>query len=577
MATESAAPRARPRLADVLLAEGLIAPEHLEGVLARRSGRTGGLGRALVEEGTLSEEDLARAFSILYALPQVDLAGVLADPELLSLFPPELMLKGPFLLFARTAGRVQVAVADPGDLFLLDRIRETLGHELDLHVAPRPAILRALRGMETSQPILRDLAADFTPAVLPDADEADQITLEKLKGDDSPVIRLVDSIILNALERRASDIHLEAQENSLQVKYRVDGLLASALEPIGKAFHEPILSRLKVMAELDIAERRIPQDGRFRARLQGRAIDFRVSILPSAAGESAVIRILDNEAITKELAELRLDLLGFVSEDLARLRRAITRPHGMILVTGPTGSGKTTTLYAALSEINTGQDKIVTIEDPIEYRLRNVVQIPVNEKKGLTFARGLRSILRHDPDRILVGEIRDPETAQIAVQAALTGHLVFTTVHANNIIDVIGRFTHMGLEPYNFVSALNHVLTQRLVRTICQGCRAPVRPDPEMLREAGLDPSRMGDRVVYEGRGCAACNGAGLRGRSVVGELVEMNDTIRELIVARRPASEIRRAATAAGTVFLREAALGKVLEGVTTLAEANRVTAAEP
>jgi type IV pilus assembly protein PilB len=563
-------------LAEVLLAEALIRPERLRAALAARDGRKGGLGRALVDEGALSEEDLARAYSVLHALPIVDLAGVILDPALLDLFPPELMLKGPFLPFARVDGRAQVAVADPGDLFLLDRLQETLGPEVDLHVAPRPAILRALRGVETSQPILRDLAADFTPAVLPEADEADQITLEKLKGDDSPVIRLVDSIILNALERRASDIHLEAQENALQVKYRVDGLLAPALEPIGKAFHEPILSRLKVMAELDIAERRIPQDGRFKARVQGRAIDFRVSILPSAAGESAVIRILDKEAITKELAELRLDLLGFASDDLARLRRTITRPHGMVLVTGPTGSGKTTTLYAALSEINTGQDKIITIEDPIEYRLRNVVQIPVNEKKGLTFARGLRSILRHDPDRILVGEIRDAETAQIAVQAALTGHLVFTTVHANNIIDVIGRFIHMGLEPYNFVSALNHVLTQRLVRTICPGCRVPARLDPEALRAAGLDPAALGGRGVFEGAGCPACNGAGLKGRTVVGELVEMNDTIRELIVARRPASEIRAAAKAAGTVFLREAALRKVFEGITTLAEANRATAAE-
>jgi type IV pilus assembly protein PilB len=576
MATEAAAARARPRLAEVLLAEGLVRADRLQAVLARRNGRGAGLGRTLVDEGALSEEDLARAYSLLHALPTVDLAGVIPDPALLDRFPPESMLKGPFLPFARVGGRAQVAVADPGDLFLLDRIRETLGPEVDLHVAPRPAILRALRGVETSQPILRDLAADFMPAVLPEADEADQITLEKLKGDDSPVIRLVDSIILNALERRASDIHLEAQDNALQVKYRVDGLLSPALEPIGKPFHDPILSRIKVMAELDIAERRIPQDGRFKANVQGRAIDFRVSILPSAAGESAVIRILDKEAITKELAELRLDLLGFAPEDLASLRRASLRPHGMVLVTGPTGSGKTTTLYAALSEINTGQDKIITIEDPIEYRLRNVVQVPVNEKKGLTFARGLRSILRHDPDRILVGEIRDAETAQIAVQAALTGHLVFTTVHANNIIDVIGRFTHMGLEPYNFVSALNHVLTQRLVRTICPGCRAPARPDPEDLAAAGLDPAALGGRRVYAGAGCAACNGAGFKGRTVVGELVEMNDTIRELIVARRPASEIRAAAKAAGTVFLREVALGKAFDGVTTLAEANRVTAAE-
>ena len=577
MTADPPAPGPKPRLADVLAAEGLVRPERLQAALADRNGGKTALGRFLVGEGLLSEEDLARALGIQHGLPLTDLAGVVADPTLLELFPPELMVKGPFLPFARSGGRVQVAVADPGDLFLVDRIVETLGPAVDLHVASRPALLRALRGMETSQPILRDLAADFTPAVLPEADETDQITLEKLKGDDSPVIRLVDSIILNALERRASDIHLEAQENSLQVKYRVDGLLAPALEPIAKSFHEPILSRLKVMAELDIAERRIPQDGRFKARVQGRAIDFRVSILPSAVGESAVIRILDKEALTKELAELRLDVLGFADEDLARLRRAIQRPHGMILVTGPTGSGKTTTLYAALSEINTGQDKIITIEDPIEYRLRNVVQVPVNEKKGLTFARGLRSILRHDPDRILVGEIRDPETAQIAVQAALTGHLVFTTVHANNIIDVIGRFIHMGLEPYNFVSALNHVLTQRLVRTICADCRAPAPLDAEALRAAGVDPAQAAGRPGYEGRGCPVCSGAGLKGRTVVGELVEMNDIIRELIVARRPAAEIRRAAKAAGTVFLREAAMEKVFAGVTTLAEANRVTAAEP
>ncbi len=577
MPGERAASGTRPRLADVLLAEGLVAPERLHAALARRDGRGGGLGRALVEEGALSEEDLARAYSILHALPLADLAEVRPDPALVARFSPELLMKGLFLPFGRSGGRVQVAVADPGDLFLLDRIRETLGPELDLHVASRPAIQRALRGLETSQPILRDLAADFTPAVLPEAEDAEQITLEKLKGDDSPVIRLVDSIILNALERRASDIHLEAQENALHVKYRVDGLLCPALEPIGKQFHDPILSRIKVMAELDIAERRIPQDGRFKARVQGRAIDFRVSILPSAAGESAVIRILDKEAITKELADLRLDILGFAQEDLARLRRAILRPHGMILVTGPTGSGKTTTLYAALSEINTGLDKIITIEDPIEYRLRNVVQVPVNEKKGLTFARGLRSILRHDPDRVLVGEIRDPETAQIAVQAALTGHLVFTTVHANNIIDVIGRFIHMGLEPYNFVSALNHVLTQRLVRTLCPACRVPVRLAPEVLRDAGLDPDRMGNRVVYDGGGCAACNGSGFKGRTAVAELVELNDTIRELIVSRRPAAEIRRVARAAGTTPLRVAALQKVFAGTTTLAEANRVTGSEP
>ncbi|MFI5340463.1 MAG: GspE/PulE family protein [Candidatus Methylomirabilales bacterium] len=425
-----------------------------------------------------------------------------------------------------------------------------------------------------SQRILNAVTEDFK---LVEADsEEGTVSLEAAGGDTSPTIRLVDTMVLTALEQRASDVHIEADEKYVQVKYRIDGMLRPAMDPLDRRHQSTIVSRIKIMAELDIAEHRVPQDGRFKLKVRGRSIDFRVSILPSNFGEAVVIRILDKEAITKELADLRLDILGISENDLRRFRRHIHRPHGMILVTGPTGSGKTTTLYAAITEIHTGQDKIITIEDPIEYQLREVVQIPVNEKKGLTFARGLRSILRHDPDKILVGEIRDSETAQIAVQSALTGHLVFTTVHANNVMDVIGRFLNMGLEPYHFLSSLGCILTQRLVRVLCRSCRRPARYPREALEELGLDPKRDEAQTFYEAVGCEDCGGSGFRGRTAVAELMEITDPIRALILDRRPANEIAGAARTGGTVLLREAALEKARAGVTTVAEINRVTFGE-
>jgi type IV pilus assembly protein PilB len=330
------------------------------------------------------------------------------------------------------------------------------------------------------------------------------------------------------------------------------------------------------MAELDIAEKRVPQDGRFRVKIRGRSVDFRVSIMPSVHGEDAVIRILDKESLSKQFASLRLDILGFDEKELARFRRFIREPYGMVLVTGPTGSGKTTTLYAALSEIKSEEDKIVTIEDPVEYQLRGVTQIPVNEKKGLTFARGLRSILRHDPDKIMVGEIRDAETADIAIQSALTGHLVFTTVHANNVIDVLGRFLNMKIEPYNFVSALNCVLAQRLVRTICQHCKRTVRASRELLVESGLDPATYAETSFYEGAGCLECGGTGYLGRTAICELLDVSDPVREMILARRSTADIKRAAKDEGMVFLRESAVTKALAGTTTLQEINKVTFVE-
>ena len=380
-------------------------------------------------------------------------------------------------------------------------------------------------------------------------------------------------MIFTALERRASDIHIEARDIEVAVKYRIDGVLVHAMAPISKDWLSTIISRIKVMSELDIAERRVPQDGRFRVRYKGRFVDFRVSIMPSIHGEDAVLRVLDKETLSEKFHNLSLDVVGFSGDEMRKFRRYIREPYGMVLVTGPTGSGKTTTLYAAINEIKTDEDKIITIEDPVEYQVRGITQIPVNEKKGLTFARGLRSILRHDPDKIMVGEIRDKETAQIAIQSALTGHLVFTTVHANNVTDVIGRFINMGVEPYNFVSALNCILAQRLVRVVCEHCK---KVGTLFAGSAAALPAwipRMGSGAICEGAGCLECSGTGYPGRSAISELLDLSDHIREMIISRRPTSEIKRAAREEGMTFLRDSGLAKVREGITTLKEINKVT----
>jgi general secretion pathway protein E len=402
----------------------------------------------------------------------------------------------------------------------------------------------------------------------------EELSLVSITESTSPVVKLVHSTLYDALKAEASDIHLETTAAGLTIKYRLDGVLVQIGSVGETAMASQMISRIKVMSELDISERRVPQDGRFRVGLRGRDIDFRVSIMPSIHGEDAVIRILDKQALTDHLRGLRLDYLGFDERSIAEMRQAFHAPYGMILVTGPTGSGKTTTLYAAISEVNNGQDKIITIEDPVEYQLSGVLQIPVNEKKGLTFARGLRSILRHDPDKIMVGEIRDPETAQIAVQSALTGHLVFTTVHANNVFDVIGRFLNMEVDSYSFVSALNVVLAQRLVRLNCPQCSAPDAPSAELLAESRLSSEDVAGMQFSRGRGCGACRGTGYKGRKAVSEILTLNDEIRELIVSRAPIRQVKEAARHAGTRYLRESALELVRRGETTLQEVNRVTA---
>jgi type IV pilus assembly protein PilB len=470
-----------------------------------------------------------------------------------------------------------IAVADPSQVLLSDELQLLLSKKLILKVATPTQISDLLKRTEQSQRVLDQATEAFTLTVVEEDEETDQNisadTLTQQESAVSPVVRLVDTVIFTALERRASDIHIEARDIEVAVKYRIDGVLVHAMQPISKDWLSTIISRIKVMSELDIAERRVPQDGRFRVRYKGRFVDFRVSIMPSIHGEDAVLRVLDKETLSEKFQNLSLDVVGFSNEEIWKFRRYIREPYGMVLVTGPTGSGKTTTLYAAINEIKTDEDKIITIEDPVEYQVRGITQIPVNEKKGLTFARGLRSILRHDPDKIMVGEIRDNETAQIAIQSALTGHLVFTTVHANNVTDVIGRFINMGVEPYNFVSALNCILAQRLVRVVCVHCKKMVRYSPEVLRASGLDPAEWGQVQFVEGAGCLECSGTGYRGRSAISELLDLSDHIREMIIDRRPTSEIKRAAGEEGMTFLRDSALAKVRAGITTLKEINKVT----
>src|SRR5581483_7192112 len=524
-----------------------------------------------------AEVEQARRLAERYRIEFVDMETFRIDQDLFRSIPADLMLRYGFVPHRRVGKALEIVVSDPTDLPMIDELAVLLATPIKVAVGPRSAIDSILKKSESSQRVLEEATESFQLQILKEDDNGDEaLTVEKLTSDISPVIRLVDSTIYTAIQRRASDIHIETGDEAVHVKYRIDGVLQPAMRPIAKQFHSSILSRIKVMAELDIAEKRVPQDGRFKMRLATKAIDFRVSIMPSVHGEDAVIRILDKESISEQFTELRLDILGFPQAELKRFRKYIAEPYGMVLVTGPTGSGKTTTLYAALSEIKSVEDKIITIEDPVEYQLRGITQIPINEKKGLTFARGLRSILRHDPDKIMVGEIRDNETAQIAINSALTGHLVFTTVHANNVLDVLGRFLNMGVEPYQFVSALNCVLAQRLVRNICTHCKRPAKVTQALLEESGLDPALEYQHTFYEGVGCIECNGTGYKGRMAICELLDLSDRIREMILEKRPTSEIKKAARDEGMRFLRESAVERVLEGVTTLREINKVTFVE-
>jgi type IV pilus assembly protein PilB len=535
------------------------------------------LGQTLLEEGTISDQQLAQALAAQYGMAYDPLTGFRVDQEFYASVSVKLMRRHPFVPLKECDGVLTIAIPDPSNLLALDELELLLNRPVVYVVSPRSAILAAIERSEGSSQALRELEEEFRSVLVKEDERGEEIlTVDQNGEDQSPAVKLLDTILLSAMQRRASDIHIEATDRATTVKFRVDGILVSAMDPLDVKLHPPLVSRLKVMSELDIAERRVPQDGSFRMRLDRKTVDFRVSILPSVFGESVVIRILDREAITTGVSSLRLDRLGFNAEDLKRFRRAITRPYGMVLVTGPTGSGKTTTLYAAISEMNTKEDKLITIEDPVEYQLPGVVQIPVNEKKGLTFARGLRSILRHDPDKIMVGEIRDAETAQIAIQSALTGHLVLTTVHANNVFDVIGRFASMGIDSYNFLAALTCVLAQRLIRIICPNCRHQVKLDKALAEESGLDYEQYKNAAFHEGKGCQECHETGYRGRKCITEFLDLTDEIKEMILADRALSEIRYRAVTDGMITLRQSALKKVLGGETTLREINRVTFSE-
>ena len=533
-------------------------------------------GAIPISGGLMNEETRGRDLARRYRSEFIDLRQTHIQHELFKSIPVELMFSHNFVPLEEHNGVLTIAIPDPSKLTDIDEIGLLLGKRITVKIATLTQINEILKKAEQSQRVLEEASESLKLDVIRENEDGEEtISIEKLTTDAevNPIIRLVDTTIFTALQRRASDIHIETYDDSVIIKYRIDGVLQPAMQPISKDHHSTIISRIKVMSELDISERRVPQDGRFRVRYNNRFIDFRVSIMPTIYGENAVLRVLDKESMSEKFKNLTLDVVGFADDDLRRFRRYIKEPYGMVLVTGPTGSGKTTTLYGALNEIKSEEDKIITIEDPVEYQIKGITQIPVNEKKGLTFARGLRSILRHDPDKILVGEIRDMETAQIAINSALTGHLVFTTVHANNVVDVVGRFLNMGVEAYNFVSALNCILAQRLVRVICDSCAKPIKYSEDALITSGLDPNEWRGFEFKDSEGCIECSGTGYKGRTAIHELLDLTDRIREIILEKRPTSEVRRAAKEEGMRFLRESALLKVRQGVTTLKEVNKVT----
>ncbi len=509
----------RRRLGEILSAKGILTEDQINAVLRRTNGSQKRLGECLIEDRLITEEVLAQALAEQRGLRYADLMDFRIAPVFFETMSVELMQRYQFVPMEDTGDVYILAMTDPNNLRAIDELEMILDRQIEICVSTPSAIQAVLKRSGSSEQVMHAVSEDFKLHLVKEQENGDGeevLSLESIDKDESPIIKLMHTTIFDAIQRRASDIHIESTDKNVLIKYRIDGVLYLATEPIDNKFHNSMVSRIKVMSDLDIAERRVPQDGRFKLRTGGKTIDFRVSILPSAFGEDVVIRILDKESITAGVNTLKLESLGFDENDLRRFRKSIREPYGMVLVTGPTGSGKTTTLYAALTEINTGEDKFITIEDPVEYQLRGVTQIPVNEKKGLTFARGLRSILRHDPDKIMVGEIRDAETGQIAVQSALTGHLVFTTVHANNAFDVLGRFLNMGIEPYNFVSSLNCILAQRLVRILCTRCKKPIKLSRKDFEESALDYEQHKDRQFYEAGGCKDCNFTGFRGRKAI-------------------------------------------------------------
>jgi type IV pilus assembly protein PilB len=561
---------------DLAVGMGFMTQEQLDFVISKKNISNQMIGQLCIDEGCLDDEELARIIAAQYSYDYVELDRI-ESPELLSLVDIGYMTRHKFIPYRKKGGLLEIAMAEPLEFFkVVDELATLLDMEISLVVVSKTKLNEFLKKLDTSKSALESVSDDMRMAIVRESEKGvEELSLEKISADESVIVKIVDSTLLDAITKQASDIHIETSDVGIVIRYRIDGMLHQATEPLDPERMSAIVSRIKVMSELDISEKRVPQDGRFKLKVRERYIDFRVSILPTIYGENVVIRILDRDKMSSREGGFTLDALNLPVEELARLRRMIHAPYGMFLMTGPTGSGKTSTLYRALSEVNHSDSKIITIEDPVEYQLKGITQIPVNEKKGLTFARGLRSILRHDPDKILVGEIRDSETAQIALQSALTGHLVFTTVHANSSFEVMNRFVHMGIEPYNLMAALNCIVAQRLIRVLCD-CKGVMTVSKTELKESGLAPERFSEYAFYRAKGCDRCKGTGYRGRKAIIELLELDDEMRELFIRKAPASELKKKALESGTLFLRSAALREVLNGETTLSEANRVTFVE-
>jgi type IV pilus assembly protein PilB len=559
---------------------GFMTREQLEFAISKKEISKERIGNICVREGLIDDEQLAMIIAAQYYYSYVELEGI-KEPEILSLIPAKFMVEYQCIPYEKSGNTLVVAVAEPMDFMkVIDSLEVMIDRPISMVVASEKRIREILKKIEADQSVLETVSDDMRLMLVKESEKGEEtLSLEKVSSEESPIVKLVDSTILDAINKKASDIHIESTDRGVIIRYRIDGMLHQATEPIAIQHQSPIISRIKVMSELDISEKRIPQDGRFKLKVRDRSVDFRISIIPTIFGEDAVIRILDREALMPESRGYQLSNMNFPERELGKLRRQIHAPYGMFLVTGPTGSGKTTTLYTAVSEVNKPNEKIITVEDPVEYQLKGIVQIQVNEKKGLTFAKGLRAILRHDPDKILVGEIRDEETAQIALQSALTGHLVFTTVHANSSFEVINRFIHMGIEPYNLVAALNCIIAQRLIRVLCQ-CKekVPQEKKEEYLRESGMSYEKYKDHDFYmeKNMGCDICKGSGFKGRRAIIEIIEMSDEMKEIFVEKLSITVLKKKAKEAGTVFLREAALELVLNGETSINEANRVTFVE-
>jgi type IV pilus assembly protein PilB len=559
---------------------GFMTQEQLEFAISKKEISKERIGNICVREGLIDDEQLAMIIAAQYYHNYVELEGV-KDPEILNLIPSKFMVEYKCIPYEKSGNALVIAVAEPMEFMkVVDSLEVLIDMPISIVVASEKRIREILKKLEADQSVLETVSDDMRLLLVKESEKGEEtLSAEKVSSEESPIVRLVDSTILDAINKKASDIHIESTDRGVIIRYRIDGMLHQATEPIAIQHQSPIISRIKVMSELDISEKRVPQDGRFKLKVRDRSVDFRVSIIPTIFGEDAVIRILDRESLMPESKGYQLSHMNLPERELIRLRKQIHAPYGMFLVTGPTGSGKTTTLYTAVSEVNKPNEKIITVEDPVEYQLKGIVQIQVNEKKGLTFAKGLRAILRHDPDKILVGEIRDSETAQIALQSALTGHLVFTTVHANSSFEVINRFIHMGIEPYNLVAALNCIVAQRLIRTLCQ-CKEAVSADKkeDYLRESGLpyEKYRGHDFFIEKNMGCDMCKGSGFKGRRAIIEIIEMNDEMKEIFMAKMSITALKKKAKDAGTTFLREAALELVINGETSISEANRVTFVE-